>query len=79
MGAAAKRSRLAAVLRRRPCVSSKDLESIGQSIPGDALERLVVPLFAFFLMQTSRQQTSYVEQRLYARGDRRGNVAEKWS
>jgi len=27
----------------------------------DALERLVVPLFAFFLMKTSRQQTSYVE------------------
>lgn len=27
----------------------------------DALERLVVPLFAFFLMKTSRQQASYVE------------------
>jgi len=27
----------------------------------DALERLVVPLFAFFLMKTSRQQDSYVE------------------
>lgn len=27
----------------------------------DALERLVVPLFAFFLMQTSRQQASYVD------------------
>jgi len=27
----------------------------------DALERLVVPLFAFFLMKTSRQQTSYIE------------------
>lgn len=27
----------------------------------DALERLVVPLFAFFLMKTSRQQASYVD------------------
>lgn len=27
----------------------------------DVLERLVVPLFAFFLMKTSRQQASYVE------------------
>ena len=27
----------------------------------DALERLVVPLFAFFVMKTSRQQTSYVD------------------
>jgi DNA-binding GntR family transcriptional regulator len=27
----------------------------------DALERLVVPLFAFFVMKTSRQQKSYVE------------------
>ena len=27
----------------------------------DALERIVVPLFAFFLMQRSRQQASYVE------------------
>jgi DNA-binding GntR family transcriptional regulator len=27
----------------------------------DALERLVVPLFAFFVMKTSRQQASYVE------------------
>ncbi|HSB26994.1 MAG TPA: GntR family transcriptional regulator [Pyrinomonadaceae bacterium] len=27
----------------------------------DMLERLVVPLFAFFLMKTSRQQKSYVE------------------
>jgi DNA-binding GntR family transcriptional regulator len=27
----------------------------------DALERLVVPLFAFFLMKTSRQHSSYVE------------------
>jgi DNA-binding GntR family transcriptional regulator len=27
----------------------------------DMLERLVVPLFAFFLMKTSRQQASYVE------------------
>jgi len=27
----------------------------------DALERLVVPLFAFFLMKTSRQQKSYIE------------------
>jgi len=27
----------------------------------DALERVVVPLFAFFLMKTSRQRKSYVE------------------
>jgi DNA-binding GntR family transcriptional regulator len=27
----------------------------------DALERVVVPLFAFFLMKTSRQQASYIE------------------
>ena len=27
----------------------------------DALERIVVPLFAFFLMKTSRQHSSYVE------------------
>jgi DNA-binding GntR family transcriptional regulator len=27
----------------------------------DVLERLIVPLFAFFLMKTSRQQASYVE------------------
>jgi DNA-binding GntR family transcriptional regulator len=27
----------------------------------DMLERLIVPLFAFFLMKTSRQQASYVE------------------
>jgi DNA-binding GntR family transcriptional regulator len=27
----------------------------------DALERLVVPLFAFFLMKTSRQQASYID------------------
>jgi DNA-binding GntR family transcriptional regulator len=27
----------------------------------DTLERLVVPLFAFFVMKTSRQQASYVE------------------
>lgn len=33
----------------------------GNPYLADALERLVVPLFAFFLMKTSRQQTSYVE------------------
>ena len=27
----------------------------------DVLERLVVPLFAFFLMKTSRQQASYID------------------
>ena len=33
----------------------------GNSYLVDALERLVVPLFAFFVMKTSRQQASYVE------------------
>lgn len=33
----------------------------GNPYLADALERIVVPLFAFFLMQTSRQQASYVE------------------
>jgi DNA-binding GntR family transcriptional regulator len=33
----------------------------GNPYLADALERLVVPLFAFFLMKTSRQQASYVE------------------
>lgn len=30
----------------------------------DALERVVVPLFAFFVMKTTRQRTSYVESAL---------------
>jgi DNA-binding GntR family transcriptional regulator len=33
----------------------------GNPYLADALERLVVPLFAFFVMKTSRQQASYVE------------------
>jgi DNA-binding GntR family transcriptional regulator len=33
----------------------------GNPYLADALERLVVPLFAFFLMKTSRQQASYVD------------------
>ena len=33
----------------------------GNPYLADALERIVVPLFAFFLMQTSRQQASYIE------------------
>ncbi len=33
----------------------------GNPYLADELERLVVPLFAFFLMKTSRQQASYVE------------------
>lgn len=33
----------------------------GNSYLVDVLERLVVPLFAFFLMKTSRQQASYVD------------------
>ena len=33
----------------------------GNPYLADALERIVVPLFAFFLMQTSRQQASYVD------------------
>ena len=33
----------------------------GNPYLADALERLVVPLFAFFLMKTSRQHDSYVE------------------
>src|SRR6476661_2707233 len=33
----------------------------GNSYLVDTLERLVVPLFAFFVMKTSRQQASYVE------------------
>jgi DNA-binding GntR family transcriptional regulator len=33
----------------------------GNPYLADAIERLVVPLFAFFLMKTSRQQASYVD------------------